>query len=326
MRPTFLCLLFLLCLSGCVNWGYQQFQRDELNLYDDMLADFIKPYSGRTWFWVRGRVGGNLDGDESDEEVVLASIHEGTKSNSNPILQLVVLVTERDRKGNPILLRRMVVFDATKTLSEAAIPEGVHLDRQDKPMLSASAKIVDCAGDGYGLLLITLHSRTEGGRLLAYHAGFVLPDDDGPLKKVFQTLCVQRDAVLTTLDLNKDGVDEILVDQQVLTAKQAPEGGELDPPYWRSVFSRSPEGHWKQSDSTHRRAYELLLLPWYTHYIQAIHTGSSRETLAHYEYYLGRCHLMLNQRQQAQMLLSKSVKEGRDRLKQLSSTALDRCK
>ncbi|MBN2712023.1 MAG: hypothetical protein JXR97_06250 [Planctomycetes bacterium] len=316
-------MILPLMICGCMSIGFQNFGRDQMNIYDDMLKEYIKPLNDKSWFWVRGKTTGDLNADGVEEEVILASIHDGPRADSTPIDKLVVLICKRDSNNKPILLRRSVVYEASKGFEGASLPHGVHLDTPKSEIFGASARIIDIDGKAKGLVTVSIYGKQKDGRYVAWHRGYIFPNEGLPEVK-FNTLAVQQDPTIINLDLDKDGVDELLVNQAPLEIPQDADTSELDPPSWMSIYARNAEGDFIQSDEKFCEPYEELIEGWYENYVKAWHNGASAESLAIYEYYLGSSHLMLGEKGMAKRFLARAVEHSKGKLNSLAKEALDK--
>ncbi len=326
-RLSPLLLLGVCLLSGCSYLGYQRYRPKEINEYDEMLADPLEASGDQGWLWVRGKVSGDLDADKNDEEVVIATWQKGDMTAPAPFTRAILLICRRSPKGELDLLLRRSIFEGARSMNEASLPASVHLARPESAMRNCAVTIVDVGSSGEGLILVSLWG-TESQTTPAWHAGYRFVHEKGrpaTLRRVFCTLAIQRDVGVITADLDKDGLEELLLNQMVISPQVLPSVEGLESPQWLSVFTSAEDGGYRQATSEFPAAHAELLLSWYQTYVQALHGGAASEALAPLEYYIGQIHRFCGQAAVATRFLRRAQKAGDDRLKHLAEDALRAC-
>lgn len=328
MRPTslhaLLCLLCLLVLAtaGCVSWGFQKYDPGAISLYDEMLVEVVNQYDAEHWFWVRGRIGADLDRNGKDEDVVLATLHTGTRQSPSPILAAILLICEPRKNLSPKLLRRLVVYTASKTEAATALPWQVHAPLPQASMQEIGAKAFVMEDDGLPLLMISLGSAPIDGRILAYHAGYEWSDGGAPHLR-FASLALQSDLAIDAMDMDRDGRDELLLPHAPLDPMIVPGVSAETLPQWHSVFVRKPDATYALKSEPSPRAYAPLLLPWYEEYARALQDGADRQSVLVREYYIGLAHHYNGEPEKARRFLTRVRDGGDDRLARLARTILE---
>lgn len=308
LKAIFIGLCALVAGAGCVSWGFQKYDPGDINVYDEMLAGYTADYGNSRWIWVQGKVSGDIDGDNADEDIVLATVHPMPKDKENaPILQAIMLICQADPAGDVQLLRRVPVFDSKTTWQDPtlSLPDGVHLSRPQETFYHCSARIVDAEDTGRGVILLSVWSREINHRFTALHQAYDY-DDNGPPHLAFQSLAIQRDPVLDATDLDKDGRDELILEQAVCPVAKTTESN-LEQPQWASVFGREPGKQYLQNDAAYPSTYQGRLLPWYEAYVRGIHDNRAPDRQLVYAYYLGLCHQRLGNPADARPFLERAA-------------------
>jgi hypothetical protein len=311
---TFLCLNMLLA-QGCVSWGYQKYKPNENNEYDAMLDGLVSPFAAeKKWIWSRGKVFGDLDGDGKDEETVVATIQGGTPDVPEPITRAFLLICNRDANGKLSLRYRVNLFDAGKSLEKAPTPVGLAFPPEVLPMKDCSLQIVDSDASDRSLLLASFSSAEKDGCASAWHTAYRLDKQQGDaaLKCVFSLLCWQKDAAVATMDIDKDGIDEFIIEQSVVPAASILGTHETEFPKWISVYKVGSDGVYVQADEEFRRMYRPVMLDWYKQYVSLLHAEAKNPAQSLYEYYLGRMHFYLGEFHIAERFATKSLENSSD--------------
>ncbi len=282
VRP--LLLLPLALTLGCLSFGYARLTPTQAEPYQD----FLEPLPPGRDYWIQGRIGGDLGGDQREEEAIVASVHRQGKKRG--ALEKAVLLICRPREdAPPELVLRRDVLRMPATLQETPLPAHVLRPRPKVALRHCGLTIAETDEAAHRLLFVSVWNERDDSPAQVWHAGYRLEGDR--LALVFAVLARQYEPGVEAVDIDKDGVQELLVSQAVLPQELLTAAPELPRPRWLSVYRRDEAGMYVQDDKRYGEAYPPLLLAWMRHYALALQQQAPATTLATLEYYIGRIHL-----------------------------------
>lgn len=314
-------LLFLLIgvvVSGCQNSGFQDYKPFETNKYDSLL----EPVTGNARYWIRGETSGDLDGDSTEEVVILASLHNNpTPKGAGDFQKIVLLLGSRNGAGGIDLRLRRTIFLPGKTFQQASPPLEVYFHQDPMPttqLTNCAAHIFDVDGKGKGVIVVSVWGKKSAGLYNVWHAVFSLRKKNGhdELVPALSVRTRQRTPDIKTMDINRDGVDELILAQQVLV------GDSKNMPEWVTVYARGSDGKYTWQNRTHPTPYQRRMLNWYQYYVKNFQQTAEKNKLAQIEYYLGLMHHYTGDQKAARRFLRRAAMTSDANLRTHVATAL----
>ncbi|MFQ6040308.1 MAG: tol-pal system YbgF family protein [Candidatus Poribacteria bacterium] len=188
---------------------YKGFEESEGKEYQQFFPHLRE---GEGWYWTRMKGIGNVDNTPEKEEVVLITVQEHTNWDYRQAFLLVCT-----RKNEAIEKKYLLeIFNNEKEeFIEGQSPPYVF---QQRDIIHrwypnhADFKLVDLNKDG--ILDVFVRLWFSGGSAAPFYV-VAVSFQDGNLKKVFSSFAVMRDYPAQYLDIDKDGVYEILIPNEI---------------------------------------------------------------------------------------------------------------
>jgi hypothetical protein len=301
--------MILLC-SGCLGPSFESLSPHKGGEYGvDVVRGNIPPAQLKdSWLWVRGRVVGDIDrqknakGEMQEEEVILVTRQRGNTQNPGPSVEAYLNVIDRTPvTGRRTLRSQIKLFTVASTQKKPTLPKLAYGVVSPGPLDNGRIELVDLDGNGTLEILTRISRRLTKGYLV-YHNAYSV--NGAKLTKIFSAQAIQQTPELLHMDLDKDGRDELIVQNMVLI-NNSKNGGTIRPT-WPSVYSQSKGiNTYSQQDKKFANHYDETLLLFYEDHAHSIFTKQSYQVQ---EFYIGVIYAYRNNLTLAHMFLEEAQK------------------
>lgn len=279
-----------LWLSGC-SMGFTNLHPGENSAYyNQLFEDVITTYDEPYWLWIRGTISGDLNGNGVvEEEVVIATIQQGTPRNPGPIEKAFLVVCETQPGGERKAIARTLLFDSSP-VADAPKPVNDLGVIVNKPFTRTRAQMVQ---DKVTLKeTVVVYFWSDPTPSSVWYVGFELKED-GSLAKNLETVMYQGTPGFLTANLDRS-IDASRFGYQLLFGVSAipPEvfaklGAPHEAPMWGHVYARNADDRYQQADERFGSHYRQLENSWNQLYLKAAMNELPADELAWFEYHMG---------------------------------------
>ena len=307
--------LSLLGLPGC-SMGFTNLHPGENSvLYNRLFEDVINTYDEPHWLWVRGTISGDLNGNGIvEEEVILATIQQGTTRDPGPIEKAFLVICEVDPDGNRKAIARTLLFDSNPIPGSPKPVNDLGMVTE-APFTRARAQMVQDKVTLKETVLVYFWSDPTPSSV--WYVGFAL-NEDGSLFKNFETTMYQATPGFLTANLDRS-IEASPFGYQLLFSVSAipPEifaklGAPHEAPLWGHVYARGTDGVYRQADERFGEHYRRLENSWNQLYLKAVLNNLPSDELAWFEYHMGIMNHYSGESDMAKRFLQKAEKNARD--------------
>lgn len=279
--------LLLALLTGCLGPTFETMPpRESLQYGADLLGE---PPQG-SWYWVRGRIRGDLDVSEGvslaplggRDEVLLVTRQEGDPAGeAGPAREAwVLLVRIQEETRQRVLVEKEQVYQAGKT-GALPQPQYTFYDWPDQPLTEGLLTLTDMEGDGHKEVLVSLWHPHAGG-VAAVHRLLAVREEG--LEEIFVCRAVQEEATVREEDLDRDGILELVVPVRILPPRK--DAAPLPRPVWPVVYARNSNADYTEAPGRFPAVYQKALLGLYEDYLLQTAPGQALPRSPH-ALYLG---------------------------------------
>lgn len=263
-----LCLIIsiTISISGCMSPEFQALDPSKSSEYD---ARILGKEQSNMWYWVRGKINGDVDGDKDSsgnkilEEILLVSQQSGTRGTTGPMDEAYVIVCKRDpNTGFRDVLCRKTIYSSYKNITDAQFPKTTLGKWQDNKFEKGNLQLIDIDGDTQKEILVSLWFKTGDG-VSAQH--YCLKYFNKNLHEMLAVKALQNSPTITSIDINKDGKEELVVPyvlDNTLSAGKDPVTEKLMPE-WACIYSHTGKGTLQQSNAAFPDYYTDIQLKIY---------------------------------------------------------------
>ncbi len=302
---AFALVAILFISAGCFGPDFEALSPGQGSEYDDEIRGEAPTGS---WHWVRGRVQGDVDGLRDPaghvhaEEVLLVTRHSGERKAPGPIESawLVVCRIHPDSEDREPLARYPLYGPQADGVP--ATPESTLFVWNEAPLEDGTIELTDLDGDGVLEILARLWRPAPEGvavlhRAFSYRA-------DGTLFPFFACAAVQPANGLQRGDIDKDGVDELIVETAILPPR--PEDAPRARPAWPCIYTSSEDGQYRQDNAKFGNHYDTVLTRLYED-LEMDRLLGSAETAPVHTYYIGLVYAYRQETAMARLFLQRAA-------------------
>lgn len=319
IRGRIMICIACLCLAGILaagcSMGFTALRPSESGgLYVHLFEDVITKYDDPYWLWVRGTIGGDMNGNGTiEEEVVIATIQKGTEQHPGPIELAFLVVCEVAPDGGRKAMARVLLFDANP-IPGAPRPINDLGQTSDAPLTRVRAQMVQ---DKATLMeQVVVYFWSEHLPSDVWYVGYRL--DDGQLVKNLEVAMHQQTPGFLTSNLDPS-IEATPYGYQLLFSVSAlPEnilrklGSPHEAPMWGHVYARDESGEYRQADWRYGEDYRKIENAWNHLYLKAVMTELPPDELAWFEYHMGLMNHYSGDAELADRFLKKAAANAKD--------------
>ncbi len=264
---TAVCLSLMTGLvAGCMQTRYTALNPNQDAEYTPRLLG--EPPEG-TWLWVRGRISADLAfleperDEERTHEILLVTAQQGPTDVELPTRRAWIYVLARTPGSEQRdLLMKREVYNAAQPDPKVHRPREVLLDARTDTVSQGRLRLLDLDEDGRPEILVSLW-KENAENAQALHRLY----EPGPEGLVHRFACrlVQPSAQVLTLDLDRDGVDELILPAAIpLPPRVAVTDADLAPrPAWPCAYTPAAGGVYEQANDRFPNLYAPALVGLY---------------------------------------------------------------
>ncbi len=308
LNLTFAIILCVI-LTGCLTPEYQTLTPTKTV---DYSPDIIGKCQGDMWYWVRGRINGDIDGkkdgngEKFNEEVLLVTQQSGKRSEKATMNEAYIIICKRNQKsGYREIVARKTIYSISENINLGTMPKAVVGSWIDKKFENGSIQLSDIDGDQAKEIIASLWYK-KNNVYYSFHCCLKLIN--GKLYPMMAVKTIQNKAKITAIDINKDGIEELVVpttiDNTLQTGKNPTNNNPM--PEWISIYSLANFKTMKQSNSIFPEFYTDTMLKLYED--MAVRNNKLNDKVKGvHQLYLGLIYGYRNQQRLSDMFLKRAA-------------------